>query len=71
MPQVTLPPGRTDEHYVLSLLRETGVLFVYGSVFGMPERDGYLRIVFLASLEELRTVYDLMGKFTADYLARS
>jgi alanine-synthesizing transaminase len=71
MPQVALPPGRTDEHYVLSLLRETGVLCVYGSGFGMPARDGYLRIVFLASLEELRAVYDLMEQFTADYLARS
>jgi alanine-synthesizing transaminase len=71
MPQVTLPPGRTDEHYVLSLLRETGVLCVYGSGFGMPARDGYLRIVFLAPLQELRAVYDLMAQFTADYLARS
>ena len=28
MPQVALPPGRTDEDYVLALLRDTGVLVV-------------------------------------------
>lgn len=71
LPQVALPPGRTDEHYVLELLRATGVLCVYGSGFGMPARDGFFRIVFLASLEELRAVYELMGQFTADYLARA
>ena len=48
MPQVTLPPGRTDEHYVLSLLRETGILCVYGSGFGMAPEAGTFRIVFLA-----------------------
>jgi alanine-synthesizing transaminase len=68
MPKVALPPGRTDEHYVLSLLRETGVLCVYGSGFGMPAEDGFLRIVFLASVDELRQVYALMAAFTADYL---
>jgi len=68
MPRVALPPGKTDEDYVLGLLRTTGVLCVYGSGFGLPPSDGYLRIVFLASLEELRTVYRLMADFTADFL---
>src|SRR5205823_5617569 len=36
MPQVTLPRGRTDEDYVLALLRATGVLCVFGSGFGLP-----------------------------------
>ena len=54
MPRVALPPGRTDEDYVLALLRETGVLCVYGSGFGTAPEDGYLRIVFLASPDELR-----------------
>jgi alanine-synthesizing transaminase len=71
MPRVTLPPGRTDEDYVLALLRATGVLCVYGSGFGMPPDEGYLRIVFLASPEELRQIYSLMGEFTAAYLARA
>jgi len=68
MPQVDLPPGRTDEDYVLGLLRATGVLCVYGSGFGMRPEDGFLRIVFLASPDELRDIYDLIADFTAQYL---
>ena len=67
MPRVTLPPGRTDEDYVKALLHATGVLCVYGSGFGLPAEDGFLRIVFLASLEELGDIYDLMADFTAHY----
>lgn len=69
MPRIPLPPGRTDEEYVLGLLRETGVLCVYGSGFGMPADAGYLRIVFLASPDELREVYRLMADYTADFLS--
>ncbi|MGE3511645.1 MAG: pyridoxal phosphate-dependent aminotransferase [Vicinamibacterales bacterium] len=68
MPRVTLPPGKTDEDYVLELLRATGILVVYGSGFGMPAAEGYLRIVFLAAPDELRDIYRMMGEFTADYL---
>jgi len=68
MPKVALPPGRTDQDYVLALLRATGVLCVYGSGFGMPAADGFLRVVFLASPAELRDVYRLVADFTADYL---
>jgi alanine-synthesizing transaminase len=71
MPKVALPRGRSDEDYVLALLRATGVLCVYGSGFGMPPADGFLRVVFLASPDELREVYGLMATFTAEYLARS
>ena len=53
MPRVTLPKGKTDEDYVKALLHETGVLSVYGSGFGLPADQGFLRIVFLAPLEEL------------------
>ena len=68
MPQVALPPGRTDEDYVLALLRATGVLCVYGSGFGLPPADGFLRIVFLASPDELRDIYRAMADFTGEYL---
>jgi len=52
MPKIALPPGKTDEDFVLALLRATGVLCVYGSGFNMPAADGFLRIVFLASWPE-------------------
>ena len=68
MPQFTLPPGKTDEDFVLALLRSTGVLCVYGSGFGLPKDAGFLRIVFLAPLEELRDIYSLMAAFTAQYV---
>ena len=70
MPSVSLPPGRTDEDYVLSLLRETGVLCVYGSGFGMPPEAGYFRIVFLANPAELASVYADIGAFTRAYIER-
>jgi alanine-synthesizing transaminase len=68
MPKVELPPGRTDEDYVLALLRATGVLCVYGSGFNMPPADGFLRVVFLASSGELRDIYALVSDFTREYL---
>jgi alanine-synthesizing transaminase len=70
MPQVTLPPGVTDEQYVLSLLRATGVLCVYGSGFGTRPEDGFFRVVFLANPAELTTIYDLVADFTRDFLSR-
>jgi alanine-synthesizing transaminase len=70
MPKILLPPGRTDEDFVLALLRETGILCVYGSGFGTQPADGFLRIVFLASPAELGAIYDDFGAFTARYLGR-
>jgi alanine-synthesizing transaminase len=71
MPRVALPPGRTDEDYVLALLRETGVLCVHGSGFGASPEDGYMRIVFLANPDELRSIYGLIGDFTQRYVQSS
>ena len=70
MPSVQLPTGKTDEDYVLALLRETGILCVYGSGFGVAPDAGFFRIVFLAPPDELRAIYADIGRFTADYLAR-
>jgi alanine-synthesizing transaminase len=68
MPKIALPPGRTDEDYVLGLLRATGILCVYGSGFGLPAADGFLRVVFLASPRELNGIYDDMAAFTRDFV---
>ena len=68
MPSVALPPGRTDEDFVLALLRQTGILCVYGSGFGLPAADGFFRVVFLASPTELASIYDDIGAFTRAYL---
>ena len=71
LPSVTLPPGRTDEDFVLALLRETGILCVHGSGFGTPPEHGFFRIVFLASPGELAGIYTDLGTFTRDYLQRA
>jgi alanine-synthesizing transaminase len=70
LPSVSLPPGKTDEHYVLALLKATGILCVHGSGFGMRPEDGFFRIVFLADPAELTGIYTEMGEFTRDYLSR-
>jgi alanine-synthesizing transaminase len=68
MPSVSLPPGHTDQDYVLALLRETGILCVYGSGFGMPAEDGFFRVVFLAAPDQLSAIYDDIAAFTQRYL---
>ncbi len=68
LPSVSLPPGRTDEDFVLALLRETGILCVHGSGFGTAPEQGYFRIVFLADPGELAAIFADMGAFTAEYL---
>ena len=68
MPSVALPPGRTDEDFVLALLRRTGILCVYGSGFGLAAADGFFRVVFLAAPRELSSIYDDIAAFTRDYL---
>jgi len=69
MPRVELPAGKTDEQYVLALLRSTGVLCVHGSGFGMDARDGYFRMVFLAPPAQLNEIWDLIGEFNKTFLA--
>ncbi|MEO8070818.1 MAG: aminotransferase class I/II-fold pyridoxal phosphate-dependent enzyme [Acidobacteriota bacterium] len=70
MPQVTLPAGKTDEDFVLGLLKKTGILCVYGSGFGMPATSGFFRIVFLAPPADLEVIYDEMAEFTAGFLSQ-
>ena len=67
MPKVELPRGRTDEEFVLGLLRETGLLCVYGSGFGTVPTDGFFRIVFLAPPAQLETFFDAIEAFTTTF----
>jgi alanine-synthesizing transaminase len=69
MPKVQLPPGKTDEQYVIELLHATGVLCVHGSGFGMNPGDGYFRMVFLAPPAQLNEIWDLIGEFNKTFLA--
>jgi alanine-synthesizing transaminase len=67
MPQVALPTGRTDEDFVLGLLRAKGILCVHGSGFGLPADGGYFRVVFLASPEELGVIYDEVADYAHEF----
>jgi len=55
---------------VLALLRATGILCVHGSGFAARPEDGFFRVVFLASPEELTGIYDDIAAFASDFLAR-
>jgi alanine-synthesizing transaminase len=67
MPRVTLPAGRTDEDFVLGLLRAKGILCVHGSGFGLPADGGYFRVVFLASPAELNAIYDDVADYAREF----
>ncbi len=71
MPQVLLPQGKTDEDFVLGLLRNTGILCVYGSGFGMPADQGFFRIVYLASPDELSAIYDDLVQYVDHFVGQS
>jgi alanine-synthesizing transaminase len=67
MPKVALPAGKTDEDFVLALLRKTGILCVYGSGFGLPPEEGFFRVVFLAPPDTLSAIYDDIATFTSEW----
>jgi alanine-synthesizing transaminase len=68
MPQIALPPGKTDQDFVLGLLRAKGVLTVFGSGFGLPAEGGYFRVVFLAPLDELSAIYDDVAAYAREFV---
>ena len=70
MPKVDLPPGTTDQDYVIGLVRATGVLCVHGSGFGTRPEDGYFRVVFLASPADLAAIFADIEGFTREFRAR-
>jgi alanine-synthesizing transaminase len=57
--------GRTDEQFVLDVLKETGVLVVHGSGFGVDPHLGYFRMVYLADEATLGEVFNRIDKFMA------
>lgn len=66
-PKIQLPPGVTDEQYVVELLKTCGVLVVHGSGFGQKPGTNHFRIVFLPDEATLTKAYELIANFTADF----
>ncbi len=54
---------KDDEEFVKDLLRETGVLVVHGSGFGMARGSGLFRLVYLAPSEILEDSMDRLENF--------
>ena len=63
MPRVQLPWVRSDEQFVLELLRETGVLFVHGEGFGQRPGTHHFRVVFLPPEPILADAFDKLQGF--------
>ena len=66
MPRLQLPGVTSDEDFVLSLLRETGVLFVHGSGFGQKAGTTHFRVVFLPPEDILTTAFDRLEAFVRE-----
>lgn len=52
-PKIQNNPYKTDEEFVMNLLKKTGVLVVHGSGFGTTYGTGYFRMVFLPDTDTL------------------
>ena len=69
MPRIQLPGVTSDEAFVMSLLRETGVLFVHGSGFGQAAGTFHFRVVFLPPEEILTEAFDRLESFVRAHYA--
>ncbi|AKJ00160.1 alanine-synthesizing transaminase [Archangium gephyra] len=67
MVRLQLPGVTDDEQFVLSLLRETGVLFVHGSGFGQKAGTHHFRVVFLPPEDILSTAFDRLDAFIREH----
>jgi alanine-synthesizing transaminase len=57
------PERRTDERFVLDLLKETGVLVVHGSGFGADPASCHFRLVYLPDEAVLGGVFQRLAAF--------
>ena len=63
MPRIELPNLKSDESFVLELLREQGVLFVHGGGFGQKPNTHHFRVVFLPPPEILEDAFARLRRF--------
>ena len=70
MPKVDLPPGQTDQDFVLGLLRARASCASTGRASACRRRTGFFRIVFLASPEELDEILRRLGRTSPRGFAR-
>ncbi|MBN2368094.1 aminotransferase class I/II-fold pyridoxal phosphate-dependent enzyme, partial [Candidatus Woesearchaeota archaeon] len=61
-PRIDLPV-ESDKKFVFDLLREEGVLFVFGSGFGQKDNSKHFRVVFAASEDALSEAYEKLNNY--------
>jgi aspartate/methionine/tyrosine aminotransferase len=66
-PRVSLPEGRTDAEYCMSLLEETGICVVPGSGFGQAPGTCHFRTTILPPTAKMRQVVEKLAAFHAAY----
>ncbi|MFY9300345.1 MAG: aminotransferase class I/II-fold pyridoxal phosphate-dependent enzyme [Candidatus Nitrosotenuis sp.] len=64
-PRIERNPYKTDQEFVVELLKKTGVLTVHGSGFGTKYGSGHFRIVFLPDLKTLGFALDEIERFVS------
>ena len=62
-PKIEKNPYKTDQEFVIELLKKTGVLTVHGSGFGTQYGSGHFRIVFLPEISTLSFALDEIESF--------
>jgi len=66
-PRVTLPPGRTDAEYCMSLLEATGICVVPGSGFGQAPGTAHFRTTILPPTHKMKQVVEKLAAFHVAY----
>jgi len=66
-PRVTLPAGRTDAEYCMSLLEETGICVVPGSGFGQVPGTAHFRTTILPPTYKMKMVVEKLAAFHVAY----
>ncbi|MBI4210270.1 MAG: aminotransferase class I/II-fold pyridoxal phosphate-dependent enzyme [Candidatus Diapherotrites archaeon] len=71
-PRINFPlPNDSDKEFVIGLLKETGVLVVYGEGFGQKKGTHHFRVVFLPPEQTLGEAFDKIEEFIGkNYLGK-
>jgi aspartate/methionine/tyrosine aminotransferase len=64
-PKIENNPYKSDQEFVLNLLKSKGVLTVHGSGFGTKYGSGHFRLVFLPNMEKLSSALDKIKDFVS------
>ena len=70
MPQVPLPPGNTDEDYVLGFCARPASSACTAPDSACPPIKGFFRVVFLASPDALSSIYDDLVVYARTFCTR-